>query len=59
VGDTATEPEVATDPTPLLIEQLDALVAVQLKVDELPDVMEEGLALKDVITGAGTIVTVA
>lgn len=59
IGETDTEPETGTDPTPVMLALVPLLLA-QLSVEDWPEVIEEGLAVKDVIIGApgGEIVTV-
>lgn len=57
VGETDTEPDNSTGPTPVIVALVPLLLA-QVRVEDWPEVIEDGLALKDVIIGAPAVVTV-
>jgi len=57
-GETVRVPPLVTVPMPLSIEMLVALATLQLSVDDCPEVMVVGEAVKFVMVGAGAVVTV-
>jgi hypothetical protein len=58
-GETEVEPELATRPTPLLIDTDVAPVVDQLSVDDCPGATDAGSAVRLAVGGAGLTVTVA
>ena len=58
LGETLRVPLLDTEPMPLSIEMPVAFVTLQLKIEDCPKVIVEGDAVKLVMVGAATVVTV-